>query len=956
MKKTNKILAIILAILMAISIIPITASAADATSGTCGENLTWSFDESTGTLTISGTGAMDNYTYYSPWEDIDNKIKKLVVEEGVTTIGNKAFYRYYWLVDVILPDSITTIGQLAFAYCDEITNITFGSGLETIEYAAFCDCTGLKNVELPDSLKVIGESAFHRCVKLESVTIPYGVEIIGDSAFASCKKLTGLVIPNSVTEIGADAFTCCYALTEVTIPDSVKTIGEDAFSSCRAVASVSIGSGVETIGKNAFGYCDGLTEITIPANVTTIEPGAFADCINIKEFIVDSNNPNYLNDEYGVLYSKDKTILLQYPLAQTETSYVIPDGVTTLYPSAFDRCPSLERVTIPESVTTIGEYAFSYYFCDLAIYYKGTLEQWNELLANNSDAVRTLEQYGVYCSDGTTFPSGTCGDNLIWTVNPQTRTLIISGTGPMYDYDYSDHGGSACPWRESVSEIEHIVIEDGVTKIGDYVFYDCYKVKDAVFGDALASFNTNTFKYCDEFENLTVDADNPYYSSEDGVLFNKDKTTLIYYPIGNARESYTIPDSVTTIGKYAFNNCGKSPESVIIPKSVTTIEEDAFNSDGFSNGLDVFYVGNSTGWEKISIHKDAFNVSRAIYYLEAEHQHDYEVVVTPPTCTEQGYTTYTCECDDSYVGDYVDATGHSHTSEITTPATHTATGVMTFTCTCGDTYTETIEKLADHNYETVITAPTCTEQGYTTYTCKCGDSYVADYVNKTGHEYYGGDLVTIVPTCTEGGYRYWPCSNCDHIWYFDFVDAKGHWYEETITMPTCTEPGYIFFVCKCGDSFGEALDAFGHTEEIIPAVAPTCTETGLTEGVKCSECNEIIVEQEIVPALGHTPANAVEENYVAPTCTENGSKDIVVYCSVCKEELSRETETIEATGHADNDGDGYCDGCGEQLDFIVLCDHNCHKGGISGFIWKIVNFFNKLFGLKEVCECGEAHY
>ena len=152
------------------------------------------------------------------------------------------------------------------------------------------------------------------------------------------------------------------------------------------------------------------------------------------------------------------------------------------------------------------------------------------------------------------------------------------------------------------------------------------------------------------------------------------------------------------------------------------------------------------------------------------------------------------------------------------------------------------------------------------------------------------------------------------------------------------------------------MNATGHTEEILPAVTPTCTETGLTEGTKCSVCGDVLTEQKELPANGHTPANAVEENYVAPTCTENGSKDVVVYCSVCDEEISRETETLDATGHADNDGDGYCDADNELLDPSVECDHSCHKDGISGCLWRIINVFNMLFGLNEECTCGVTHY
>ena len=113
--------------------------------------------------------------------------------------------------------------------------------------------------------------------------------------------------------------------------------------------------------------------------------------------------------------------------------------------------------------------------------------------------------------------------------------------------------------------------------------------------------------------------------------------------------------------------------------------------------------------------------------------HDFESVVTAPTCTTQGYTTYTCKCGEFYNRDYVSALDHLYTSEITTPATHTATGVMTYTCACGDAYTEVIEKITEHNHNAVVTTPTCTAQGYATYICECGDSYVDDYVDALGH-------------------------------------------------------------------------------------------------------------------------------------------------------------------------------------------------------------------------------
>lgn len=740
MKSTKRFLAIILAIHMVISIIPLTASAETPTSGTCGDNLTWEYDSATYTLTISGTGTMYDYPHNKrPWESYEDNIKVIIINDGVTSIG-----RY------------------AFAYFDN--------------------------------------------------------------------------------------------LQDVTISNSVLYIGEYAFCSC-----------------------DNLTEIVIPKDVTTIVSGAFSGCDSLIGITVDSDNQYYSNDGYGVLYNKDKTILVQYPFGSTQKNYIIPDGVTTIGKNAFNYSPNLESVTIPESVTILENYVFRTNIYDLILYYKGTQAQWDELLANNSETSEYLKNYTVICTDNTTYPSGVCGDNLTWIFNKETNTLTISGTGDMYDYEINDVSGFINqPWYNFSRNIKHIVVEDGVTSIGEAAFTSC-DATDITIGDSVASIGSEAIKYCDYLTEIIVDEDNQYYSNDEfGVLFNKDKTTLIYYPIGNQRENYTIPDGVKVIGTYAFDKCNKTLLKVTIPKSVTIIEKFAFNVTGFLAYYIVDYVGTQAEWSLVSV--DGTN-DMLVNCLESEHQHEYKIVVNAPTCTEQGYTTYTCECGDSYNDNYVDATGHHHKSEITIPATHLEEGLMTFICACGDTYTGKIEKLEKHNYEAVVTAPTCTEQGYTTYTCVCGDTYVDDYFN-----------------------------------------------------------------------------ALGHTEEIVPAVAPTCTETGLTASAKCSVCGKTLTEQKELPANGHTPVTAIEENYVAPTCTETGSKDVVVYCSACNEELSRETETLETTGHADNDGDGYCDADNELLDPSVECDHACHKGGISRFIWKIINFFNKLLGLNKTCDCGVAHY
>ena len=235
MKKTgNRFLAMLLTVLLLFSMFPFAVTAVEIVdSGSCGENVTWTLDGN-GTLTISGMGDMDNDVYFYR----KGNIKTVIIEPGVTSIGDGAFFNCTGLTSVTIPDSVTRIG-----------------------YSAFEGCTGLTSVTIPDSVTSIGDSAFFYCTGLTSVTISDSVTSIGRAAFSVCAGLTSVTIGNSVTSIGVSAFAGCEGLTSVTIPDSVTSIGGGAFRGCTGLTSVTIPDSVTSIGYVAFYGCDLLTDV-----------------------------------------------------------------------------------------------------------------------------------------------------------------------------------------------------------------------------------------------------------------------------------------------------------------------------------------------------------------------------------------------------------------------------------------------------------------------------------------------------------------------------------------------------------------------------------------------------------------------------------------------------------------------------------------------------------------------
>ncbi len=368
-------------------------------TGSCGKNLTYEYDPSLKMLTISGTGKMADYDeditnlgVIPGWRKsgIENNLEKVVIEDGVESVGNYAFYWCENITSVSIPNSIKNINDYAFYSCKALTSITIPESMESIGKNAFTYCDGLKEVTIPGSVKDVGDSAFYSCDALASVTIQDGVKTIGDSAFSYCEKLENITIPDSVTSIGneavyptpinnsssewdvlyignhlikADQWTFTEKIKDGSVSDTyqvkpdTKTIADNAFECCEGLKKIAIPESVTHIGNKAFQICSGLTDIIIPKNVTGIGDGAFYECSNLTNVSIDARNTAYCS-ENDILYDIGKTKLMFYPSNKTDTSFSIPKGVTSIRFGAFSDCTALTSVTIPYGVKNIGDYAF----------------------------------------------------------------------------------------------------------------------------------------------------------------------------------------------------------------------------------------------------------------------------------------------------------------------------------------------------------------------------------------------------------------------------------------------------------------------------------------------------------------------------------------------------------------------------------------------------------------------
>ncbi len=446
---------LLLVLVFLIALLPSGASASEIAGGYCGANgtnLSWSLDSS-GTLTITGSGAMADFSSSNTaWYGWENSISSVSIGNGVTNIGVSRFFNCSRLTTVIIPDSVTSIGDEAFAGCSNLI-LTIPASVNYIGAAAFYNCNALTSVTIPSSVTYIGNDAFGDCKNLTEIivennnyyttengvlfnkektnlkqypagksgsySIPSSVSTISDWAFMGCRGLTSISIPETVTIIGDYTFGGCSSLTSVNIPDSVIYINDNAFDHCTGLINVTFGNSVRTLCDNAFRGCIGLTNVTIPASVTHIGELAFYGCSCLTQINIDSGNQDYCSSIDGVLFNKEKTTLVRYPEGKMGT-YAIPASVNTIGNYAFSRCEELTSLTIPATIFSVGDYAFSNSSLT-EVYYGGTQAEWDEI--EFGDGNKPLTAATIHYSSRTiTFdPNG-------GTVTPSSKRVTNGGT------------------------------------------------------------------------------------------------------------------------------------------------------------------------------------------------------------------------------------------------------------------------------------------------------------------------------------------------------------------------------------------------------------------------------------------------------------------------------------------------------------------------------------------------
>ena len=643
MKRTEKLLGMVLAAALVLSLLLPAIPAVWAESGTAG-SVRWSMD-SNGVLTVSGSGAIPDYQdgYDAPWPR--HQVTAIRVQSGVTAIGAHAFDDCYKATSVEIGDTVTSIGDEAFKYCGKLTSVRLPSATTVLGEGVFMECSRLEEI-LVDNRNtafisrdgVLYDRGATRLVlcpaaRAGSYTVAETVTEIGSCAFFGCAGLTEINLPDSVSTIGDWAFFCCTGLPSLELPAAVRTIGTRAFVRCDVLSTLALPDELTSIGDEAFQY-SGLTTITIPASAVLGED-VFTGCGNLESIHVAAGSTRYSSRD-GVLFDRDQTTLLLYPAARGG-SYTIPATVTAVGDRAFIGS-QITAVTIPDSVRTLGEGAFSRCQNLISVQMGGGL---TEITRNAFCFCTALESFTV--------PAGvkSVGQGAFSYCDSLRRVMLAKSVTSVGSYAFLschnlselDLGGAVTIGESAFSNcdgLESLTLPDAVRSVGREAFYGCDQLRTVFFGSGLEGLDSRSFANCPALEAYVCTGVNPNYATENGLLYSADYTRLIRVPVGfrgvcAVKGSVTdvdelafsdccyltgavLGDKVRTIGNLAFTGC-LAMHRVALGKALTDIGEGAFGNHYAMNLQDVWFTGTDEQWLAVSVGENNDALDRAALHL-----------------------------------------------------------------------------------------------------------------------------------------------------------------------------------------------------------------------------------------------------------------------------------------------------------------------------------------------------
>lgn len=890
--KTKRFFSVLLALVMALTALPLTAlPAAAVTSGDFEYAVLFEEDK-----TCEITGYTGSATELAIPSELDGYT--------VTSIDGYAFSYCTSLTSITIPDSVTSIGNYAFYGCTSLTSITIPNSVTSIGYNAFLNTAYYNNASnWENDVLYIGNHLIKAKTTLSGAyTVKAGTKTIADEAFYNCTSLTSITMPDSMTSIGNYAFYGCTTLTSINIPDGVTSISYSAFSNCTALTSVTLGNGVTSIGDYAFDNCTSLTSITIPNSVTSISWMAFPGCTALAEIYVDAGNPNYAS-ESGVLYNKEKTQLIKYPASKQEKTFKIPDSVNDINNFSFDGCIFLEEITIPSSIQFDGITSYTFYDATslkaihtaaggLFTAIDGVLF-FDQAKSGNNDETINLElvcypagktEYSYTIPVGCTYIAHDAfhgASNLMDVHIPKTVSGIGSGafisTG-IYnnksnwenDVLYIDN---CLVYVGSYAQTDNFEIQEGTRIIGE----DAFRYRDIgnlTIPHSVISIGIGPLEYSniDKIIGYTGSAAEEF-AQEHNIIFEslgKAPATYEYRLDGNDHAvimkyyggvpSVSIPTdidgyAVKAIYYRAFADCPFITD-ITIPDGVEKIDDEAFANDTALIHISILDSVTSIGY-------DAFD-NTAYYNTESNWENDvlyigHHLISAKETLTGE----YTVKTETKIIADSAFSKCSALTG-IILPSGITHCGEWAFYKCSSLNYIVLPSSIsfvgfgATYNNFSLrhVFYQGTEEQWKSILIQEYENNYLLStkkHFNVTDEKYT--ETCFEEATCTKDGGTITRCLICNDVLHGDYTEeAKGHTKGEIVEVvpPICTSEGYTKYICAvCGEEFRTDWTFAEHDYSVLlESHEATCTEQGYAE-YRCATCDDTIFTY-TEAALGHT--------------------------------------------------------------------------------------------------------